>query len=370
MTGVRVGVVGVGWAGQQHLDAYARIPGVEIAAVAGLERDQRAELQAQYAIAHAVDGWEELLAIDGLDAVSIAVPTFLHAPIATAALGHGLHVLSEKPIARTLEEADAMVQAARDAGRVLDVVFNHRRRGDIQALKEIVDAGRLGRPYYTKAWWMRRSGIPTLGSWFTRAELAGGGPLMDIGVHVLDYALFLLGNPTVTSVSASTYDLLGRAGFGSSAEWEKSGADGSGTFDVEDLATVFVRLADGGTLLLEASWAAHRIEGDEFGVTLFGTGGGAHLSVFDYAPEGELHVFGEEDGAPLAEQVPVEPGPGHRAVVADFVATIRSGEWNGHDGAAAAELSRVIEACYRSAAEQREIVLEPQPARVGEEAGG
>ena len=146
------------------------------------------------------------------------MPTFLHAPIATAALARGLHVLCEKPIARTLEEAEAMVRAARDAGRVLDVVFNHRRRGDIQTLKEIVDEGRLGRPYYTKAWWMRRSGIPTLGSWFTQSQLAGGGPLMDIGVHVLDYALFLLGNPAVSAVSASTYDLLGRAGFGSSAE--------------------------------------------------------------------------------------------------------------------------------------------------------
>jgi predicted dehydrogenase len=204
---------------------------------------------------------------------------------------------------------------------------------------------------------MRRAGIPTLGSWFTRSELAGGGPLMDIGVHVLDYTLFLLGNPAVTAVSASTYDLLGRAGFGSSTTSGKSGADGSGTFDVEDLATVFSRLADGGTLLLEASWAAHRKEGDEFGVTLFGTGGGAHLSVFDYAPRGTLHVFGDEDGRPLATEVPVGEGSGHTALVADFVATVRSREWAGHDGSAAAELSRIIDACYRSAAEESEITL-------------
>jgi predicted dehydrogenase len=213
---------------------------------------------------------------------------------------------------------------------------------------------------------MRRAGIPTLGSWFTRAELAGGGPLMDIGVHVLDYALFLLGNPAVASVSAATYDLLGRAGFGSSvsgATSGKTGSDGSGAFDVEDLATVFVRLADGGTMLLEASWAAHRTEGDDFGVTLFGTGGGAHLNVFDYAPRGELDVYGEEDGTPVATRIPVEPGPGHRAVVADFVDTVRSGEWAGHDGSAAAELARIIDACYRSAAERREITLEPSPAR-------
>ena len=97
---------------------------------------------------------------------------------------------------------------------MLDVAFNHRQRGDIQKLKALIDEGRLGRPYYAKAWWLRRTGIPTVGSWFTRAELAGGGPLVDIGVHVLDWSLFLLGDPEVVAVSASTYDLLATNGFG------------------------------------------------------------------------------------------------------------------------------------------------------------
>jgi predicted dehydrogenase len=355
---LRVGVIGVGWAGEQHLKAYAKQPGVEIAALAGLEEDVREGFAAEYGIGESVARWEDLLELDGLDAVSICVPTFLHAPIAIDALGRGLHVLAEKPLARTAEEGEAMVQAARDAGRVLEIVFNHRRRGDIQAMREVVAAGRIGTPYYVKAWWMRRQGIPTLGSWFTQADLAGGGPLMDIGIHVLDYALFLLGNPEVSAVSASTYDLLGTSGFGSSKTALKSGADGPKTFDVEDLATVFMRLADGGTLLLEASWAAHRSSDlDEFGATLFGTHGGAHLSVVDYTPTGDLQVFGDEDGELVATPVGVEPGLGHGAVVADFVATVRSGEWAGHDGTAAARLARVIDACYRSAAEQREIRL-------------
>ena len=88
----------------------------------------------------------------------------------------------------------------------------------MQRLRELIEEGRLGRPYYTKAWWLRRTGIPTLGSWFTQSSLAGGGPLVDIGVHVLDFALFLLGNPAVKSVSASTYDLLGTNGFGGSPQ--------------------------------------------------------------------------------------------------------------------------------------------------------
>jgi len=251
-----------------------------------------------------------------------------------------------------------MVQAARTADRVLDVAFNHRQRGDIQKLKEAIDAGRLGRPYYAKAWWLRRTGIPTLGSWFTRGELAGGGPLVDIGVHVLDYSLFLLGNPEVRAVSASTYDLLASAGFGSSPTSKKTGATDAKTFDVEDLASVFMRLADGGTLLVEASWAAHRPDGDEFGITLYGTDGGAELIVDDYAPRGSLRIFTDDDGAAVATRVPVQPGRGHKAVVEQFVEKVRAGDWRRYDGSNAAALARVVDACYRSAAEQREIRLD------------
>jgi predicted dehydrogenase len=355
---LRVGVIGLGWAGQQHIAAYAPLADAQVVAIAGLEEPIRSKLAGRHGIEHQVARWEDLIELDGLDAVSVAVPTFLHAPIAIAALQRGIHVLCEKPIALNGREADAMVQAARTAGRVLDVAFNHRQRGDIQKLKEAIDAGRLGRPYYAKAWWLRRTGIPTLGSWFTRAELAGGGPLVDIGVHVLDYSLFLLGNPEVRAVSASTYDLLASAGFGSSPTSRKTGATAAKTFDVEDLASVFMRLADGGTLLVEASWAAHRRDGDEFGITLYGTDAGAELIVDDYAPKGSLRIFTDDDGAAVATRVPVQPGRGHNAVVEQFVEKVRSGDWPRYDGSNAAALARVVDACYRSAAEQREIRLD------------
>jgi len=354
---LRVGVIGLGWAGRQHLDAYDAAPGVEIAALAGLEDGPRAVLAEQYAIPIEVARWEDLLEVEGLDAVSVCVPTFLHAPITVAAFGRGLHVLSEKPIARSVAEAQEMVDAARAAGRILDIAFNHRRRGDIAALKAILDEGRLGHPYYAKAWWLRRTGIPTLGSWFTNSELAGGGPLLDIGIHVLDYSLHLLGHPRITAVSAATYDLLGTAGWGSSAEADKTGADDASTFDVEDLATAFMRLEDGGTLTVEASWAAHRSAVDEFGITLYGTDGGAELIVRDMEPVGSLRVFSDDHGVPAETRLTASPGLGHRSVIADFVARIRSGDWDGADGAGAAELARVVEEAYRSARERREIQL-------------
>jgi predicted dehydrogenase len=346
-------VVGVGWAGEQHAEAYAKLPGVELAGIAGLEEPVRTELAARLGVERHVATWEELFEDDSLDVVSVAVPTFLHAPIAIAALERGLHVLSEKPIARTSEEADAMLAAARAAGRVLDVAFNRRQRTDIQALRRFIEAGRLGKPYYTKAWWLRRTGIPTLGSWFTNRETAGGGPLVDLGVHVLDYALFLLGQPNVTTVSASTYDLLGTAGYGGASISGKTG--GSGEFNVEDLASAFLRLDDGGTLLVETSWATHRVSGMEFGITIYGTEGGAELRVDEQLGTGTLKLFTDVDGVPAVTEVEVAAGGGHDEVVVQFLDAVRAGE--GGAGAAATQLAHVVDACYRSAEARREIAL-------------
>ncbi|WP_341393312.1 Gfo/Idh/MocA family protein [Arthrobacter sp. G119Y2] len=356
---LRVGVIGIGWAGQQHIKAYQAIDGVEVVALAGMEAELLAELQGRYGIRDAFAGWEELLELEDLDAVSVAVPTFLHAPIAVAALGRGLHVLSEKPIARNGDEGQQMVDAARRAGRVLDVAFNHRLRGDIQALKQIIDAGELGRPYYAKASWLRRQGIPMLGSWFTSKDMAGGGPLADIGVHVLDYALHLLGEPKVLSVSASAYSELGPRGRGGNASY--TARDTKLAFDVEDFASAFIRLEGGGTLLLEAGWATYRETDDLMDFTVYGTDGGAELRAVGASntPVADLRVFTEKGGV-NADYAPVaHPGLAHLAVVDSFIATIRAGEavWGQHDGSLALTRARVIDACYQSAALYREVMM-------------
>jgi len=356
---LRVGVVGIGWAGQQHLKAYSALDGVSIVSVAGMEQDLRDSLQAEYAIPNAFAGWEDMLEHGGLDAVSVAVPTFLHAPIAIAALERGLHVLSEKPIARNAAEGRAMVDAARKAGRVLDVAFNHRRRGDIRALKDVIDGGGLGRPYYAKASWLRRAGIPTLGSWFTNPELAGGGPLADIGVHVLDFALYLLGEPKVVAVSAATHAELGPQGRGGGSRFSAQAT--SHAFDVEDFATALLRLEGGATLLVEASWAAYRETDDQLDFTVYGTDGGAELRVHGapFPPVGRLRVFADKDGESADYLPPVLPGRAHDAVVEDFVTAVRGGDkvWANHDGSLALYRAQVIDACYQSAREQREVRL-------------
>lgn len=356
---LRVGVVGLGWAGQQHLKAYSQIEGVEIIAVAGMEDELRAELVQEYSIPHEFRSWEELLDVEDLDAVSVAVPTFLHAPIAIAALERGLHVLSEKPIARNGDEGQLMVDAARKAGRVLDVAFNHRRRGDIQVLKGIIERGDLGRPYYAKASWVRRSGIPKLGSWFTNKEMAGGGPLADIGVHVLDYALYLLGEPKVVSVSAATYAELGPRGRGGNDRYTALSTNFA--YEVEDFASAFIRLEGGVTLILESGWASYRDEADLMDFSVFGTDGGADLRAVgaSMTPVADLRVYTEKDGKNADYTPSAEPGRAHQAVVEDFVAVVRGGEtvWGAHDGSLALTRARIIDACYRSAAEHREVEL-------------
>ncbi|WP_314192354.1 Gfo/Idh/MocA family oxidoreductase [uncultured Arthrobacter sp.] len=356
---LKVGVVGLGWAGQQHLKAYTKLEGVQVVAIAAMEQDLLKQFQAEYSIPHAYSRWEDMIGLEELDAISVAVPTFLHAPIAIAALERGLHVLSEKPLARNGEEGRTMVEAARKAGRVLDVAFNHRRRGDIQKLKEIVDDGELGRPYYAKASWIRRSGIPMLGSWFTNPELAGGGPLADIGVHVLDYSLHLLGEPKVLSVSASTHSELGPRGLGGNQRY--TAMKSSHKFEVEDFASAFIRLEGGGTLILEAGWAAYRDEDDLLDFTVFGTDGGAELRAVgaSNAPVGHLRIFKEKDGENADYKVVAEPGRAHQAVVEDFVGAVRGGEtvWGAHDGSLALTRALVLDACYQSAREQREVRL-------------
>lgn len=358
---LRVGVVGLGFAGTTHTRAYQQVPGVEVVALAGLEADRLAVMGAEYNIPHLYADWQDLMARDDLDVVSVCTPNFLHAPIAIAALEGGRHVLCEKPLARTSAEAEAMVQAATRAGRVLHTAFNHRERGDVQTLKRFIEEGVLGHIYYAKASWMRRTGIPGVGSWFTSKEMAGGGPLIDLGVHVLDQALYLLGEPAIASVTASTYNELGSRGRGMRTRGSKKMQVGSG-FEVEDLATAFIRTTDGTTLLLEASWAVEGDFDDDFSLAMYGVDGGAEMDVKRYGWQDTLRIFTSVADSPVEIQPESVQGGGHQAVVSKFVETIRSGEWSGHTGQEGLNRARIVEACYTSAREGREVTLSPTEA--------
>jgi predicted dehydrogenase len=358
---LRVGVIGLGWAGQQHLAGYADAADVDLVALAGMEADALRRLGDLYGIPddRRYTNWRDLIDHGQVELLSIAAPTSLHAPIAVAALDAGMHVLCEKPMAENADTAGRMVEAAERNDRVLDVCFNHRRRGHVQALKKIIDVGLLGRIYYAKVGWLRREGIPGLGSWFTRRVTSGGGPLMDLGVHMLDIALYLLSEPQIRSVTAATYAEFGPHGRGSSGSlfMRKTGVQ-PGAFDVEDLSTAFLRLEGGGTLLLESSWA-QRIPKDHCYVTMYGSDGGASIEWgAPNDPNRTLSIWTEKEGVPATLHPNVPPDGLHAACVRDFIAEVRSGDYTNHRGMQALARAVVIDACYASADKGTEITLD------------
>jgi len=356
---VKVGIIGCGIA-TYHVSGYAVEPRTKMVAIAGLDTERCRALASKHDIPEIYSSYEELLANADVDLVSVAVPNFLHLPVALAAIKAGKHVLMEKPLARNSAEGAQMVAAATEAGVILAMAFNRRARPDMTVLKQHIDGGNLGKIYYAKAFWMRRSGIPGLGSWFTSKELAGGGPLIDLGVHVLDMALWLMGNPKVISVSASTYSELGPKAKG---QWNENRFTVSAerSFEVEDFATAFIRLEDGATLQLETSWAGYSGHTDEFGVYLMGDTGGAELHVKDYASTGTLKIFGEVGGA-NADTTPrlqtKEVWDGHAQIIKTVVDGILHGTPVTPDGQEGLERAQLIDAIYESAALGREVRLD------------
>lgn len=356
---VRVGIIGCGIA-TFHTSAYASDPRTKMVAIAGLDTDRCRALATKHDIPEVYSSYEELLANADVDLVSVAVPNFLHLPVALAAINAGKHVLMEKPLARNTAEGEQIVQAARDAGVILAMAFNRRARPDMQVLKKHIDQGGLGNVYYAKAFWMRRAGIPGLGSWFTSKEHAGGGPLIDLGVHVLDMALWLMDNPKVVSVSAATYAALGPKGKG---QWGGSRftVTPDQPFEVEDLATAFLRMENGATLHLETSWAGYSGHTDEFGVYLMGDNGGAELHVKDYASTGTLKLFGDIDGVPTDSAPRLqtkEVWDGHAQIIRNVVDGILHGTPVSPSGEEGLDRTRLIDAIYQSAALGRELTIE------------
>lgn len=353
---LRIGIVGSGNMGEGHMKAFLNVPGVRVVALADERPERLAQLQAQYNIPYIFTDFHDLTRHEEVDAISIATPNKFHAPAAIDALEHGKHVLCEKPLARTSAEAEAMVRAAIQHGRVLKTIFNWRERGDSQTLKKYVDEGKLGRVYYAKAYWMRRSGIPGMGGWFTNKDLAGGGPLIDLGVHVLDIAMFQLGEPNVLSVSANVYSELGPRGRGAWATniWNPS----EGKYEVEDLATAFIRLEGGVTLLLEASWAHYGSHSDDFGVHLHGTDGGAEINVKNYEWDDTLRIYTDVAGQPAVIAPRLPKTLGHEVVIKNFCEIIRSGDWDAHKGREGLRRAQIIDACYQSAFENKEIQVQ------------
>jgi predicted dehydrogenase len=351
MERARVAVIGVGWPGQRHIEAYLKQSDVDIVALCGANETLLAQTLATTGVERGFASVDELLAMDELDAVSVCLPNFLHAPVSIAALERGLHVLCEKPLARTVAEGEQIAAAVARSGRVFMMALNNRFRPETLALKALVDAGGLGEIYYGKAGWLRRAWNPIVRGWFTNRAQSGGGPLIDLGVHMLDLAFWYMGNPAPAAVSGATYN-----------RFRAQIAAQIGHIDTEDLATGLVRLVDGRSIVVEASWIGFTEHPDHVYCSLFGDQGGA---LIERVPgQSRLKVFTEPaPGLPLTG-VPAtsfEAIPTLMASFANeirhFIDCVRQGREPSAPVGQGLDVLRILDALYRSAEAGREIVI-------------
>ena len=286
MKKLRVGVIGLGM-GQGHVKCYQQHPQAEVVAVADMNEALVKEVGDKYSVPGRYTDALAMLRKEGLDVVSVVTPNKYHKPLTLAAFQAGCHVLCEKPMAMNAKEAREMLAASRKARKRLMINFSYRFTEQAWALKQEVDKGILGEVYFGRTVWHRRRGMPKFGGWFGQKALAGGGPLIDLGVHRLDLALWLMGYPKPEWVMGSTYDHIAAP----LAKAQKK------SYDVEDLASGFIRFTNGATLIVEASWASNTRENETMETTLCGTKAGLVQKNIDGRYDFEAEIYEERNGA-------------------------------------------------------------------------
>lgn len=269
---LRVGVIGLNM-GQWHAETYKNLPNADLVAVCDKDAGWLEHCRTKWDVPNTFTDYREMVAMPDLDAVSVALPTFLHLSVALAAFEQGKHVLMEKPMAMNATEGEQMAEAARSAGKTLMISLNQRFDPDVQFLKRYIEEGNLGEIYCARTLWRRPlgglpastldrpTGVYTGRNWFNEAA-KGGGALRDLGAHVIDVAMWLMGFPELQDAVGRTY-----------TKFISEGAPASPA-DADDHSVGFARFTNGASLQIEASFGQH-IDHDELITEVFGTKGGA-----------------------------------------------------------------------------------------------
>jgi predicted dehydrogenase len=289
---VRCAVIGAGAIGLAHMDGFKKHPDAELAVVAETIEKRLQEALAKHKGARGISDWRALLKDKTIDAISVALPNYLHEEVTCACLKAGKHVMLDKPMTTNAKEAAKIMKAWKEKKVVFMVGQNFRFNRETQTIKAAITRGELGEVYHGRAHWLRRSGIPRIGSWFTQKKYAGGGCCYDIGVHFLDCTLHLMGTFEAEAVSGQVSTKFGHRGLGDGS-WGMGEIDPKKPFDVEDLAVAMIKLKGGKTVLLEISWALHAESGRDNGIDLYGTEAGASLypaRIHKVRPEGIVTV--------------------------------------------------------------------------------
>jgi len=272
---LRVGIIGCGGiANQKHLPALKSLGDLcDLVAFCDIVEDRALKAADEFGASGAktCNDYRRLLEEKDIDVVHVLTPNVSHSRITVDALEAGKHVMCEKPMSHSYDEAKRMLDAAKKTGKKLTIGYQNRFRDEVQVLRKAVDAGYMGDVYFAKAHAIRRRAVPTWGV-FPNKALQGGGPLIDIGTHALDITLWMMGNYEPKSVTGSVYwkmaDQVEGNVFG---PWDPK------TFEVEDSAFGFIKMKNGATVVLEASWALNMTDEKEAATTLCGTKGGAEI---------------------------------------------------------------------------------------------
>jgi predicted dehydrogenase len=333
MDRVKTAVVGAGWVAQViHLPILQRMPEVQVVALCDRDRARVKVVGEKHGITKLYTDVGEMLAHEEIEAAIVCTSTDAHRDVTLALLRAGKDVLVEKPIARTFAEAEAMAVAARECKRTLMVGMNHRFRPDTMILKSMIDGKELGKVYYARVGWLRKRAFDS--SWITQREKSGGGVFIDQGIMMLDMALWMLGYPEVTRVTASNF-------------YHR-------TKKVEDTSVVSLSLNNGATVNIEVSWSMCLDEDLSF-CYIHGSQGSASLT--------PLKIYKELHGN-LVNVAPTKMEPtaamfkrSYGNELRHFFGAVKGLHPVHSTGDEAVQRMKVVEAVYKSAKKGKEVVL-------------
>lgn len=350
MKKIKVGIIGAGGISECHIAGYKALENVELYAVCDINEQRALNCSKKHGIKHVFTDYNEMLKLVELDAVSICTWNSEHAPAAIASLKAGKHVLCEKPMAINTQEALDMEKTAEETGKLLMIGFVRRFGNDTKVLRDFIDAGMMGDIYYAKVTYLRRCGYP--GGWFGDKKRSGGGPLIDLGVHVIDLVRFLMNRPKAVSVTAATFNKLGaRSNIKQINDY--TSADAGKVFDVEDMAVAMIRFDNNAVLHVETSFSLN-MEKDTGGIELFGSKSSAKL-------DPKLKFYTEMN------DYLVDVTPAHETElnfnglfeneISHFVDCISRGTKCISPAADGVEIMKIIDAAYESARIGKEVVI-------------
>ena len=345
---LNIGIIGCGGiANGKHMPALSKIREVRMTAFCDIIEERAQKAREKYGTPDSLvtTDYRKVLEDPSIDVVHVLTPNRWHSDITVDALEAGKHVMCEKPMAATTEDAEKMMAAWRKSGKKFTIGYQNRFRKDAQMLKRICEEDKLGEVYFAKAHAVRRRAVPTWGV-FPNKALQGGGPLIDVGTHALDITLWCMDNYKPVSVLGSVFHKLGDRA--DAAEGNMFGPWDINDFQVEDSAFGFVKMENGATIFLESSWALNVKDSREAATTLCGTKAGAEMIGGMSAAGGYDLIINGTTGGVLTEEHISEGGS-----IAFF-------EGEGAGGEAAKEAKQWLEAIL----EDKEPLVKPEQAFV------